>query len=237
MEGIQVFEHHVGFQNDIIYLKVSGYIDTSTSIELVNKLKVILDKNFVQFVIDLGGVNYVSSAGWGVFVGEIKNIREQGGDIKLVNMNPDVYDVFQMLEFDKILRTCDSIEEAINEFDLLRGFDITSSPVKDSPADSVAAKTIADIQISRIVAEKNVSHKVGGSLWTKHKTEPINLPVAEKIKHIVAKKPSINVWGIKKKLNTETYGHTKINYFKLTRLLKELKLDSKEERHRFYRSR
>ena len=61
--------------------------------------------------------------------------------------------------------------------------------------------------------------------------------MAEKIKHIVAKKPSINVWGIKKKLNTETYGHTKINYFKLTRLLKELKLDSKEERHRFYRSR
>ena len=237
MEGIQVFEHHVGFQNDIIYLKVSGYIDTSTSIELVNKLKFILDKNFVQFVIDLSGVNYVSSAGWGVFVGEIKNVREKGGDIKLVNMTPDVYDVFQMLEFDKILRTCDSIEEAINEFDLLRGFDITTSPVKDSPGDSVKTKTIPDIQISRIAAEKNVSHKASSTLWTKQKTEPINLPLAEKIKHIVTEKPSITIRGIKKKLNTETYGRKKLNYFKLIRLLKDLKLDSKEERYRFYRSR
>ena len=29
----------------------------------------------------------MSSAGWGIFVGEVKRFREKGGDIKLVNMN------------------------------------------------------------------------------------------------------------------------------------------------------
>ena len=41
MEGIQIFEQKVGYNDETIYLKVNGYIDTSTSFELVNKLKSI----------------------------------------------------------------------------------------------------------------------------------------------------------------------------------------------------
>lgn len=237
MEGIQVFEQKVGYNNDIIYLKVSGYIDTSTSLELVKKLKSILDQHFVQFVIDLSGVNYVSSAGWGVFVGEIKSVHEQGGDIKLVNMTPDVYDVFQMLEFDKILRTCDSIEEAINEFDVLRGFDITTSPVKEIPETHEEIKTVSDVQVSSVPAETILSQNLSAEAWSKRKVNPVSLPVAEKIKHLITYKPMLGVMAIKKELNSELYGHTKINILKLLQLLRELNLDTKEKRYRFYRSR
>jgi anti-sigma B factor antagonist len=237
MEGIQIFEQKVGFNSDIIYLRINGYIDTSTSLELINKLKTILDENFVQFVIDLSNVNYVSSAGWGVFVGEIKTVQEHGGDIKLVNMTPDVYDVFQMLEFDKILRTYDSVEEAINEFDFLRGFDITNSPVKEYQEKQEKLDPITDVQVSRRTAEKRISQSYAQGSWTKKKVNPAQLPLAEKIKHLVSENPIINLFGIKKELSSESYGHTKVNFLKLYQLLKELNLDTKEKRYRFYRSR
>ena len=58
----------------------------------------------------------MSSAGWGIFVGEVKRFRENGGDIKLVNMNSEIYEVFQMLEFYHIIEDYNSIDEALSAY-------------------------------------------------------------------------------------------------------------------------
>ncbi|MGD1049387.1 MAG: STAS domain-containing protein, partial [Candidatus Krumholzibacteriaceae bacterium] len=65
---------------------------------------------------DLGGVNYISSAGWGIFISEIKSIRENGGDLKLASMIGDVYEVFELLEFQTILQSFDTVQEAVKSF-------------------------------------------------------------------------------------------------------------------------
>jgi anti-sigma B factor antagonist len=62
-------------------------------------------------------VDYISSAGWGIFIGEIKEIRNHGGDLKLAGMVPDVYEVFQLLEFQSILDAFPTTEEAVRAFD------------------------------------------------------------------------------------------------------------------------
>ena len=49
-------------------LKVSGYLDTTTAGELENALYGLLDRNLFKIVVDLSGVNYISSAGWGIFI-------------------------------------------------------------------------------------------------------------------------------------------------------------------------
>ncbi len=49
---------------------------------------------------------------------EIREIRKKGGDPKLANMIPEVYEVFELFEFHHILRAHDTIEEAIKEFGL-----------------------------------------------------------------------------------------------------------------------
>ncbi len=73
-------------------------------------------------IVDLGNVDYISSAGWGIFISEIKSIRENGGDLKLVSMVPDVYEIFELLEFHHILDVYDSIDEAINKFEVLESY-------------------------------------------------------------------------------------------------------------------
>jgi anti-sigma B factor antagonist len=91
-------------------------VDTTTSAELEESLKRLLKKNRFNIVIDLAGVNYISSAGWGIFISEIKSIRENGGDLKLASMVADVYEVFELLEFQTILESFDTVGAAVKSF-------------------------------------------------------------------------------------------------------------------------
>ena len=101
---------------EVSVLKVSGYLDTTTAGELENALYSLLEKDQYKIVVDLSGVNYISSAGWGIFIGEIKDIRNHGGDLKLAGMVGDVHEVFQLLEFHSILEAYISSKEAAEAF-------------------------------------------------------------------------------------------------------------------------
>jgi len=63
------------------------------------------------------------------------------------------------------------------------------------------------------------------------------LPISEKIRRIVIEFPVGGLWHIWKTLRTPRFGNTKINPFRLYRILREMNLDTKEKRFRFYRSR
>jgi anti-sigma B factor antagonist len=101
---------------EVSVISVKGYVDTTTSADLEESLKRLLGKGRYDIVIDLGDVNYISSAGWGIFISEIKEIRENGGDLKLAAMIGDVYEVFELLEFQTILESFDTVEEAVVSF-------------------------------------------------------------------------------------------------------------------------
>jgi anti-sigma B factor antagonist len=116
MEGINVSFSRPESNPDVSVLSVQGYVDTTTSSELEESLKRLLKKGRFNIVIDLGGVNYISSAGWGIFISEIKSIRENGGDLKLASMIGDVYEVFELLEFQTILQSFDTVDEAVGSF-------------------------------------------------------------------------------------------------------------------------
>lgn len=116
VHGIVVSVISAKSNEDVTILKVSGYLDTTTASELENALYGILDNNRYKIVVDLSGVTYISSAGWGIFIGEIKEIRNHGGDLKLSGMIPDVYEVFQLLEFQSILESYRTTEEAVKAF-------------------------------------------------------------------------------------------------------------------------
>lgn len=116
MEGINVSFSRPENNPDVSVLSVQGYVDTTTSAELEESLKRLLKKGRFNIVIDLAGVNYISSAGWGIFISEIKSIRENGGDLKLASMIGDVYEVFELLEFQTILQSFDTVDDAIRSF-------------------------------------------------------------------------------------------------------------------------
>jgi len=238
MEGIEISLAMVGARRDVAMMSVSGYVDTMTCSILLNKITENLNRGTLHIIVDMAQVNYVSSAGWGVFVGEIKGIREQGGDLKLVQMTPEVYDVFEMLEFNRILSHYDSIEEAVNDFDISIGLDITRS-VKNNyeahhPHDTRLANT-ADLP--KRPSERVPKSERGSYTYQKKKVDTRVLPLTEKVKCVVIDDPTRGVLKIQKELQRKRYGKVKVGSVKLYRLLRKINLETKEKRYRFYRSR
>lgn len=116
MEGIAVRSTISREKADVSVLRVEGYVDTTTANELERELQSLLEKDRYKIVIDLRDVDYISSAGWGIFISEIREIREHGGDLKLAGMVGDVYEVFELLEFQNILESFRNVDDAVNSF-------------------------------------------------------------------------------------------------------------------------
>ena len=138
MEGIQVSTQAAGSQNQISIIKVGGYIDTTTSSEVERALNGLLKQGRFQIIIDLGNVDYISSAGWGIFISEIKQIRENNGDLKLVQMIPDVYEIFELLEFHHILDVYDSVQAAVNKFEESQYVEVVPRQAQANPSPQFA---------------------------------------------------------------------------------------------------
>lgn len=104
------------YRDTVVVLKLFGIIDSGTAQFLEDKFNELVAANSVRIIADLAEVSYISSAGWGIFVGEIRGIRQRNGDIKLAAMQPDVREVFDLLEFNTLLKPFNSKEEALAAF-------------------------------------------------------------------------------------------------------------------------
>jgi anti-sigma B factor antagonist len=113
MEGLNV---NIIAKGDVKVVQCKGYIDTTTSAMLENAMGELIKSKVFKIVMDLSEVDYISSAGWGIFISEIKNIRKNKGDLKLVNMKPEVMEIFELLDFTNILEYYKSLDEALKKF-------------------------------------------------------------------------------------------------------------------------
>ncbi len=105
-----------GSHNQISEIRVDGVIDTLTSGELEEVIDTLLKRERYKLIIDLAGVEYISSAGWGIFISHIKEVRDNSGDIKLANMITNVYEIYELLEFDNVIKAYNSVDEARDDF-------------------------------------------------------------------------------------------------------------------------
>jgi anti-anti-sigma factor len=217
MEGIQLSVEKAGSNSNISVIKVGGYIDTTTSSELEHALNTLLKAGSYNIIIDLGNVDYVSSAGWGIFISEIKGIRENGGDLKLVKMIPEVYEVFELLEFHYILKAFDTLEDAVKDFERSGMSSGTAPKVVEMEAElTKSARAAAPAETSDSGAPKQAQ-----------------LTIEDKVRKIVKGSPESGSGQISKRLNTPAYGNIKVGWFGLRRILKNIGLDSKSKRIEF----
>jgi len=104
-------------RDQVSEVRVDGVIDTTTASDLEEVIESLLKRQRYMIILDLAGVDYISSAGWGIFISRIKDVRNNRGDIKLANMIPNVYEIYELLEFDKVLKSYPSVDKASDDFE------------------------------------------------------------------------------------------------------------------------
>jgi anti-anti-sigma factor len=101
---------------DGLMLVLNGYIDTYNSTSFQKRTTRAIDAGFIKLIFDCGSLNYVSSTGIGSFTAFLKIVKSAGGDLVLFNIQPKVFEVFQLLGFSQFFNIRDNIDEAFNFF-------------------------------------------------------------------------------------------------------------------------
>jgi anti-sigma B factor antagonist len=96
-------------------LKCTGYIDSENSEILKRRIEEAITTGG-RIVVDLEKIDYVSSAGWGIFVGYLHDARKNNGDIRMAAMKKEVLQIYELLDFTNIFRYFLTSGEAIKSY-------------------------------------------------------------------------------------------------------------------------
>jgi anti-anti-sigma factor len=99
-----------------LVLYLTGYIDTYNSNYFQKRVTKAVDSGFVKLIFHCGGLNYVSSTGIGSFTAFLKSVKPRGGDLVLLEIQPKVYEVFQLLGFSQFFNIKKDLDEAVAFF-------------------------------------------------------------------------------------------------------------------------
>lgn len=110
------FEVNRNDRDNVSVLLLSGFLDAHTTPQFEEGLQALIKEKRYKIIVNLNSLDYISSAGLGVFMGFIEEIREQGGDIKLSNLSEKVFKVFDLLGFPALFEIFDEEDTACAKF-------------------------------------------------------------------------------------------------------------------------
>lgn len=103
-------------EEGLTVVALGGYLDAHTAPEFEATIQEKIDASKVRFVVDCGDLQYISSAGLGVFMGFIEDLRDRGGDLKICGLIPKVREVFELLGFDALFEIHDGRDAALASY-------------------------------------------------------------------------------------------------------------------------
>ena len=99
--------------NGIWELSIDGEVDASSSIQVDNAIKETLKNGHYRILINCQKLKYISSAGLGVFISYLDEIRNNNGAIVFCNMSESVLSVFTILGLNELVPIVPTYEDAL----------------------------------------------------------------------------------------------------------------------------
>ena len=99
-------------EDDILLIDVNGEVDATSSIQLDNAFKNAFNTE-KKVMVNLENLEYISSAGLGVFVSHLEEIDTKKIGMVLFGLSESVYSVFSLLGLPELFEIVGTKEEAI----------------------------------------------------------------------------------------------------------------------------
>ena len=100
-------------ENGMDIIMIKGEIDASSSIDLDLTLAKSVGEGYKKILIDCSSLEYISSAGLGVFMSYIEEFKDKGIRMVLFAMKEKVANTFSILGLADLLNITEKKEEAI----------------------------------------------------------------------------------------------------------------------------
>jgi anti-sigma B factor antagonist len=101
----------------ITIMECSGRITLGEcSVQLRDAVRDLLSKGSKQILLNLGDVTYIDSSGIGELVSAFTTVRNQGGDLKLLNLTKKVHDLLQITKLYTVFDVKDDEASAVASF-------------------------------------------------------------------------------------------------------------------------
>ena len=102
--------------DDIRILHIVGYLDAHTANILEKEIENSIKNGFSKILCDCEELEYISSAGFGVFMEFIEELRSNGGDLKFTRLNSKLKNLFDLLGFNVLFEIENDIEKLKSDF-------------------------------------------------------------------------------------------------------------------------
>jgi anti-anti-sigma factor len=103
---------------DVTVLTLSGELVLDDGdLAFRKRIHELIERGRLKVVLDMSAVTYIDSAGVGMIVGKLKTIRSNGGDMKLVKLNPRGLRIFGISKLLMVFETFDDEAQAVKSFE------------------------------------------------------------------------------------------------------------------------
>src|SRR5947199_1567285 len=101
----------------VTILDLSGRITLGEgSVVLHDQIREVLGKGEKKILLNLGNVTYIDSSGIGELVSAFTTVRNQGGELKLLNLTKKVHDLLQITKLYTVFDVKDDEAAAISSY-------------------------------------------------------------------------------------------------------------------------
>lgn len=114
MTEIRVDTHE---ENGIHLIEVEGRIDAFLVTKIREVINELVQEGKVKLVIRFDKVSQINSTALGILVGRLRRVRIHGGDIKIVELSPEIQRIFNVMGASRIFDIHPSVDSAKKAFE------------------------------------------------------------------------------------------------------------------------
>ncbi|WPR75370.1 STAS domain-containing protein [Algoriphagus sp. NG3] len=100
-------------ENGYDILLLSGEVDASNSVILDEAITNLVNDGSKAILVDAAGLEYISSAGLGVFMSYLEDFQEKNIGLKIYSLSERVFEVFKILGLDQLMHIYPDKESAL----------------------------------------------------------------------------------------------------------------------------
>ena len=108
-----------GSQANITLINIRGFLDTMVAYDLQEQVNDLLEEGTCKYIVDLEGLEYISSAGIGFFSDLVLRLRKRQGQLVFIHIPEQVQHLFKITRLFEIFTVEDTMQSALARLDVV----------------------------------------------------------------------------------------------------------------------